>query len=199
MDQTTGGFDNRYQITNESELAELLTPETEMEWSLLQHPDFCRGLIWGEPRFGHPEGKVALHVREVMDNIDRLEIDSATRRQLRIIALVHDAFKCVEDKNYPRDWSRHHSVLARKFLEAYTKDEAVLKVVELHDEAYYAWRAIHLYKNIEEGQQRFQRLLDRLGKHLPLYFLFFKCDTETGDKNQAPLRWLEEILEEMKR
>ena len=194
MDQMTGEFDNRYQISSESELAELLKPETELEWTLLQHPAFCRGLMWGEPRFGHPEGKVALHVREVMDNIERLEIDSATRRQLRLIALVHDAFKCEEDKNYPRDWSRHHSVLARKFLEAYTKDEGVLNVIELHDEAYYAWRTIHLYKNIEEGQQRFQRLLDRLGKYQSLYFLFFKCDTATGDKNQAPLRWLEDVL-----
>ena len=194
MEHTTGGFANRYRIRDESELVELLKPETELEWTLLQHPDFCRGLMWGEPRFGHPEGKVAFHVREIMDNIDRLEIDDATRRRLRLIALVHDAFKCAEDKNYPRDWSRHHSVLARQFLERYTRDKAVLDIVELHDEAYYAWRTIHLYKEVDRGMQRLEKLLVRLGGNLELYYLFFKCDTETGDKNQAPLRWIEEYL-----
>ncbi|MBK7336144.1 MAG: hypothetical protein IPJ00_08225 [Saprospirales bacterium] len=61
-----------------------------------------------------------LHVREIMDNIDRLDIDPAIRLKLRLIALVHDTFKNVEDKSIPRDRSRHHAVLARKFLEDYT-------------------------------------------------------------------------------
>ena len=26
---------------------------------------------------------------------------------------------------------------------------------------------------------------------LQLYYLFFKCDTQTGDKTQAPLKWFE--------
>ena len=195
MDPGTGGFAYHYPIEDASDLATLLEPETEQEWRLLQDPLLCRGLLWGKPRFGHPEGKVGLHVREIFDNIEALEVDATTRRRLRLIALVHDAFKCVEDTSRPRNWSRHHSILARNFLETYTKDKGVLEVVELHDEAYYAWRSIHLYKMIEKGQERLQRLLDRLGKHLPLYFLFFKCDTKTGDKNQAPLRWLEKVVE----
>jgi hypothetical protein len=183
-----------YRISDESEIASLLQPETELEETLIGLPEFRRGLMWGEPRFGHPEGKVVLHVREVMDNIDRLDIGPGLRRQLRLIALVHDTFKYLEDKSYPRNWDRHHGLLARRFLESYTSDSAVLDVVELHDEAYYAWRSIHLYKKIGEGELRFQLLLDHLGDNRELYFLFFKCDTETGDKNQAPLRWVEEML-----
>lgn len=183
-----------YQIADESEIELLLLPETELEATLLRLPAFRQGLMWGEPRFGHPEGKVVLHVREVMDNIDKLDIAPLTRRRLRLIALVHDAFKYLEDKSTPRNWDRHHAVIAREFLEAYTSDRAVLDVIELHDEAYYAWRAIHLYRNIEEGESRFERLLDRLGENRDLYFHFFKCDTETGDKNQAPLRWVEIFL-----
>ena len=184
----------RPEITDVSGIAPLLRPETELERALLRCPEVCAGLLWGEPRFGHPEGLVLLHVREVMDNIERLQIDPASRNQLRLIALIHDAFKNVEDKSFPRDWMRHHALLARQFLEAYTEDEAVLEITELHDEAYYAWRNAFLYKNPEVGRQRLQRLFDRLGPHLPLYYLFFKCDTETGDKNQAPLRWVERVM-----
>ncbi|MFZ2897297.1 MAG: hypothetical protein WA004_01670 [Saprospiraceae bacterium] len=184
----------QYQIADESEIEPLLGPETELEETLLRLPEFRFGLMWGEPRFGHPEGKVILHVREVMDNIDRLDIAPAHRLRLRLVALVHDTFKYLEDKSSPRDWSRHHAPIARRFLEAYTDDQGVLDVIELHDEAYYAWRAIHLYRNIEEGESRFQRLLHRLGDNRDLYFHFFKCDTETGDKNQAPLRWVERVV-----
>ena len=179
---------------DQTHIAPLLRPETELESALLQLPEFCNGLLWGEPRFGHPEGKVVLHVREVMDNIDLLDIDPLTRQRLRMIALVHDTFKNVEDKSNPRNWLRHHAVLARQFLEDYSKDEGVLEVTELHDEAYYAWRNAFLHKNPEVGRQRLQRLFDRLGEHLPLYYLFFKCDTETGDKTQAPLRWIREVI-----
>lgn len=186
MDHTTGGSTDRYRIRHESELVELLKPETELEWTLLQHPDFCRGLMWGEPRFGHPEGKVALHVREVMDNVDQLDVDEATRRRLRLIALVHDAFKCDEDKDHPRDWSRHHSVLARRFLENYTSDKAVLDIIELHDEAYYAWRTIHLYKEVEKGMNRMQRLFDRLDGNLDLYYLFLNAIRRLGIRTRPP-------------
>ncbi len=178
---------------NHSEIAPLLRPETDLESALLAIPEFCDGLLWGEPRFGHPEGKVVLHVREIMDNIDRLDIDPAIRLKLRLIALVHDTFKNVEDKSIPRDRSRHHAVLARKFLEDYTADEAILDVTELHDEAYYAWRDIYLYRNPGKGERRLQALLERLGENLPFYMLFFQCDTQTGDKTQAPLRWLREV------
>lgn len=175
-------------------LEELLQPETELESELLRQPELREGMRWGEPRYGHPEGKVLYHVREVLDNVDLLDIDPVLRKQLRLITIVHDSFKNLEDKSRPRDWSRHHAVLARQFLERFTKVEAVLKVTELHDEAYYAWRAIHLYDKAEAGWRRLQQLLDRLGDDLQLFYLFFKCDTQTGDKIQAPVRWFEESV-----
>jgi hypothetical protein len=197
MDINARAFFNPYNIEDESELIPLLRPETELERRLIEHQEVCRGLMWGEPRFGHPEGKVALHVREVMDNIERLELASADRERLRLIALAHDAFKHLEDKSVPRDWSRHHAVLARQFLESYTSDPAVLEIVEHHDEAYYAWRSIYVHRNPKEGQRRLERLLNLMGRRQRLYFQFFKCDTETGDKNQAPLRWFEGIVNTM--
>jgi len=76
----------------------LLRPETELERELLQQPEFQRGLHWGLPRFGHPEGKILYHIREVLDNVEKLDITADVRRQLRLITFVHDTFKNVEHK-----------------------------------------------------------------------------------------------------
>lgn len=171
-----------------------LQPENELERLFLQDDAFLLGLTWGKPRYGHPEGQIYKHIREVLDNIDSWGRDFPYREALRIIAFVHDTFKYQEDKSYPRDWSKHHSIYARKFLENYTQDPSMLNVTELHDEAYHCWCLRFLYQQPEAAKRRLKALLDRLGDDLQLYYLFFKCDTRTGDKNQAPLKWFEETI-----
>lgn len=181
-------------ILGKVDLEAELSPETDLERTLLGDPAFFRGLFWGVPRYGHPEGEVYKHVREVLANIDRLEIDAVVRRKLRLIAYVHDTFKYREDKTSPRDWSLHHGVFARQFLESFTSDPGLLNIVELHDEAYYSWRIKFLFHQLPEGEARLQRLLETLGDDLQLFYLFFKCDTLTGDKNPAPLKWFEKTI-----
>ena len=190
---------NRMKKTpiDEVGLESVLQPETPLERMLLRDPEFRKGLNWGVPRFGHPEGEVYKHIREVLDNIERLDINRDDREKLRLITFAHDSFKHLEDKSYPRDWSKHHGVYARRFIEKFTDDPLVLKIVELHDEAYYAWRHKHLYHQHVEGDERLQRLLDAMGDGLQLYYLFFKVDTQTGDKNQAPLKWFEMEVEDI--
>jgi hypothetical protein len=41
-----------------------------------------------------------------------------------------------------------------------------------------------------------EKFFERAGANLRLYYLFFKCDTQTGDKTQAPLRWFEELMKD---
>ncbi|MEM6317685.1 MAG: hypothetical protein AAF960_08445 [Bacteroidota bacterium] len=180
------------KATTESEIEAKLRPETALEAKIIAHPDFRAGLFWGKPRFGHPEGAVINHIPEVFANVDRLDIPEETRRKLRLITLVHDTFKHVEDKGSPRDWSKHHGVYARKFLAKFTDDPSLLTITELHDEAYYCWRLIALYKRPEKGQERLNQLLEKLGDNLQLFYLFFKCDTQTGDKIQTPVKWFEQ-------
>ncbi|MBX2878162.1 MAG: hypothetical protein KTR30_38940 [Saprospiraceae bacterium] len=177
------------------DLDKILLPETPLEKLIIQDKGFRRGLLWGVPRYGHPEGEVYKHIRDVFDNIDRLQVSQMARERLRLVALVHDSFKHKEDKRKPRDWSKHHGVLARQFLAHYTDDEVVLTITEMHDEAYYIWRLKKLYKREVEGEQRLIKLLSRLGDSLQLFYLFFKCDTCTGDKIQSPLRWFEQNIE----
>ena len=173
----------------------ILKPESDIESKLIRDPKFRQGLFWGKPRYGHPEGEIIFHIEEVLKNIDRIETDSITRQQLRQVAFLHDTFKHIEDTNRPRDWSRHHSVLARKFAESYIDDELVLNIIEHHDEAFYSWRSQFIFEQKQDGEERMQKLLENIKDHTQQFYLFFKCDTQTGDKNQRPLQWFEETVQ----
>lgn len=179
------------------DLKKIIRPETDFERQLLELPEFREGLNWGKPRFGHPEGKVGLHVREVLDNIEKLYLKPAIRTKLRTLALVHDTFKFQEVKTMARGKRVHHGKIAREFMSKYTDDAALLDILELHDESFYIWRMLELKNDVHGAMPRLKKLLESLGESLPAYFLFFKCDTETGDKILAPLRWFTAIVEEL--
>jgi hypothetical protein len=174
---------------------EVLMPETSLEQLLLNTPEFHEGLGWGMPRYGHPEGKVLYHIIEVLGNIERLMLNPIERETLRLVALVHDTFKFkeAEIRQEQGDYSQHHGKLARQFMEQYTTNEQVLKLVELHDEAYYIWKI----EDSARRQSQVERLIHRLGDDLQLFYAFFKCDTQTGDKTQAPISWFESCAKGM--
>ncbi|MEL6943192.1 MAG: HD domain-containing protein [Bacteroidota bacterium] len=178
------------------EALELLQPLQQIEKDFLEQEEFLLGLNWGIPRYGHPEGKILYHIKEVLDNIYSIpNLKEEDLKKLRIIAFVHDTFKYKEDKGRPRNWQKHHAIYAKNFLAQFTSDKVLLDLVELHDEAYYIWRRIHLQKQPDLGVLQKQRLLERLGEHLQLFYLFFKCDTQTGDKIQSPVSWFEQTME----
>jgi hypothetical protein len=183
-------------IDDPQALEHLLRPETPLEEALLAQPALRRGLLWGEPRFGHPEGKVGIHVREVLDNVERIpDLSPELRTQLRLVAFVHDAFKYQEDRSRPRDWSKHHGMLARRFMELYTDDSVVLDLLETHDDAYYAWLSVKNEQfRAEHPSKSLENLLDKMGYCLQKYYLFFKCDTQTGDKTQGSIKWFEKTV-----
>jgi hypothetical protein len=174
----------------------ILKPETDLEMRLINHPIIREGLLWGEPRYGHPEGKVLYHIPEIFENIERTgyPLSKIDRSRLRLIAILHDTMKYQEDKNEPRDWSKHHSILARRFSEAYIADEVILDIIELHDEAYYCWRLHVLEDEPDYAAFRLKMLLQRIEPFVQLYYVFFKCDTATGDKTQAPVKWFEKNI-----
>jgi hypothetical protein len=189
---------NRRLLEVPHALEELLRPEPPIEQTLLGVAEFRQGLLWGEPRFGHPEGKVAFHVREVLDNVERIPgLDALSRQRLRLVALAHDTFKYAEDRSRPRDWSKHHGLLARRFMERYTDDRVVLDLLETHDDAYYIWmRSRHDHSGpADTAEKSLAYLQERIGYCLQLYYLFFKCDTQTGDKTQASIKWFEKTVE----
>ena len=175
-------------------IAQCVRPETALERQLILDPRWREGALWGEPRRGHPEGKVLYHIYEVLKNVDQATSNALMREQLRLITILHDTFKHLEEQCRPRtDWSQHHAILARDFARTYVRDTAVLNIIELHDHAYYAWRAAQAGYT-KESDALLELLENRLGHALQLYYLFFKCDTQTGDKIQAPIGWFEQRL-----
>lgn len=176
-------------------LENLLMPETELERFLLKEPEFRIGFYWGKPRYGHPEGKVAYHVREVLDNIDKINLTEYERFVLRMVALCHDTFKYEEEKTILRGSRIHHGLLAKEYIQQFLDDDTVLTIIELHDEAFYSWRLSVLQNRQVESLYKLHRIFERTEGFLQLYYLFFKCDTRTGDKIQAPVAWFENVVE----
>lgn len=167
--------------------------ETDLERAIASDAEWQEGARWGRPRRGHPEGAVAAHVAEVLANVDRQALDEEDRRRLRLIALVHDTFKHRVDRRRPRSGDNHHGRIARRFAERYLDDAELLEIVELHDEAYNAWRKGARTGNWEAAEERARRLIDRLGPSLPLYCRFYRADNATGSKSREPVEWFERL------
>ena len=186
-------------IQTETALIEqLIQPETSLEKAILNDDAWRKGALWGEPRWGHPEGKVIYHIREVLDNVEALDVSSKMRERLRLITIIHDSFKYQEEQARPRtDWSKHHAAIARRFAEQFDIEPLVLDIIELHDEAYYAWNYFK-YQLFDKAQKRLDTLQKRIScQDMQLYYLFFKCDTQTGDKTQAPVLWFEQRMNDI--
>lgn len=171
-----------------------LLPQNATEALIMSRPEWQRGLYFGKPRKGHPEGLVLYHVQEVLYNIMLIDtqIDELTYYRLRLIALLHDNFKYCSSYPYNRQSGRnHHGRSARQFAEQFIDDQGILQIVEQHDDAYHIWRHACHTQDWQQAELQLKQLACQLGQYLQLYYLFFKCDTRTGDKNQQPLHWLE--------
>lgn len=174
---------------------EIIKPESSLEERIINDPEWQEGAGWGEPRRGHPEGAVIFHIAEVLQNINKLNgISELEKEQLRLIALIHDSLKSEVDTRHPRINENQHGMLARRFAEKYSQDDAVLRVIQLHDAAYDAWR-----KRNEVGGERALRLINNLvvdlgPENLNLYLLFYQCDNETGTKSREHFQWFREAV-----
>jgi HD domain len=171
-----------------------VVPEGRVEQQIVFDEEWIEGAAWGDPRPGHPEGIVAGHIAEVLENIERIALDGEDRQRLRFVALIHDTFKHRVDRERARTGDNHHATIARRFAEKYTDDDELLKVVELHDEAYNSWIKGERGGKWEAAEQRARRLVDRLGSSLGLYLRFYRADNTTGSKSQEPLQWFEQLV-----
>jgi hypothetical protein len=153
------------------------TPETPLEQRLLSQPELARGLAWGKRRFGHPEGRVGLHVAGLMAAIDEA---SPHRRNLRLLALVHDSFKYLVRPEAEYSPDNDHAVLGRRFAERFIDDERVLAALELHDEPYWIWRT---------GSGRLEAVIERV-PDLELYLRFVELDAVCEGKDPTLLWWV---------
>lgn len=171
----------------------VIKPETDLERLILNDPNFIEGVMWGEPRNGHPEGKVLYHIRDVLDNVDRYSV-LENREKLRLIALIHDTFKYKVDVKKPKSGENHHALIARRFAENYVNDHEILEIIELHDEASNSYRKGSRDGKWIAAEERANRLISRLGNSITLFLIFYLCDNETGDKDNSDYKWFIDLL-----
>jgi hypothetical protein len=167
-------------------------PENELESRVTRDPDLLEGLAWGEPRAGHPEGQVAVHVDHLLERLDSWDEPPARHAKLRFMALVHDSFKNDVFERLPKMGRNHHADRARRFAERYTKDRAVLCAIEHHDRPYNLWRKMKRKGSLDE--RAFTKMLADL-PDMDLFVRFVELDGSTEGKTRAPIDWFRAELE----
>jgi hypothetical protein len=175
-----------------SELAPGFTPENELERRLAADPVLLKGLAWGRPRKGHPEGSVGMHVSDLLETIERWREREPRRSELRFIALVHDALKNRVHYWRPRTGANHHALRARRFAERYTDDERLLTTIELHDRPYALWKKMRR-RGGRVDERRLRELIGRI-RDPELFMRFLELDGSHEGKNAAPISWFKEAL-----
>jgi hypothetical protein len=158
-------------------------PNGRLERRLLADPELREGLAWGHPRFGHPEGPVGCHVALM---VRRIPSAHPLRRELRLLALIHDSFKYRVDAGQPYGPDNDHACLARRFAERYVADERLLMVLQLHDEPYWIWR-----HGAEESAV--SAVLERTPDPV-LFVAFVELDAASPGKDPTFLYWFRRVL-----
>lgn len=169
--------------------------ENDVERSIANDPEWQRGVEWGRPRRGHPEGAVKHHIADVLANVDREAADDEERRRLRLAALVHDSLKYrAAEGSAPVGSQGHHGSHAARFLERFVDDPELVELVRWHDEAFAAWFGLNRRGDRPRAEQRALALADRLGPSLPLYLKFFRADNGTRGKSREAVDWFEGVI-----
>lgn len=175
-----------------SELVEGFIPETDLERRIAEDPVVLRGLAWGEPRAGHPEGPVGRHVADLLATIDAWGERTKRREDLRFISLMHDALKYKVRDWLPHHGPNHHAARARRLAEGYVEDEALLATIELHDRPYGLWRRMQRTGKLDN--RGFRDMIERVPDRA-LFLRFVELDGSTEGKKPEPIEWLRSELE----
>lgn len=171
--------------------------ENDVERRIAADPEWQRGVEWGTPRRGHPEGAVKHHIADVLANVDREAAGEQERRRLRLAALVHDSFKYRAPEGTAAVGSPgHHGSQAARFLERFVDDRELVKLVRWHDEAFAAWFGLNRRGDQDRATRRARALAQRLGPTLQLYLKFFRTDNGTRGKSRDAVEWFERAIDQ---
>jgi len=160
---------------------------------------YQKNIEYGEPRSGHPEGKVKNHIAELEENLEKL-VSRAARRisnehywKLKFLIHVHDTFKAdaIPDSRILSPDS--HASLAKNFASEFTDDEDLLNMIQLHDLNYSLWKQFKATGSYDV--ERFENLVGII-RDWDLFLMFLIIDGSTPGKDRTKLIWF--IREVMK-
>ena len=143
---------------------------------VIADPRYLKNIEYGEPRSGHPEGKVKLHIAELEKILEKFtsRISEEHYWKLKFLIHVHDAFKANAIPNSRIENPNSHASLARKFASEFTDDADLLNMLQFHDVNYALWKEYAATGSYD--LERFSRLLDTI------------VDSSVG-KDPEKLRW----------
>jgi hypothetical protein len=155
---------------------------------IISDPRYIKNIEYGEPRSGHPEGKIKVHIADLEQNLERLapQISEDQYWKLKFLIHVHDTFKAEAIPDSPILSPDSHASLARKFASEFTEDTDLLNMVQFHDVNFVLWRQYEATGSYDQG--RFRSLLDTI-QDWDLFLLFLIMDGSTKGKDPEKLRW----------
>jgi hypothetical protein len=156
---------------------------------VMADPRYRKNIEYGEPRSGHPEGKVRFHIADLEQNLEKLAARGISDEQywkLKFLIHVHDTFKAGATPDVPIRHPNSHASLARKFAAAFTANEDILNMIQLHDVNFALWKQFHATGSYD--QERFRDLLSTI-RDWELFLMFLIIDGSTAGKERSKLIW----------
>ena len=153
---------------------------------------YLKNIEYGEPRSGHPEGKVKHHIAELEENLEKLvsrhagEISEDQYWKLKFLIHVHDTFKADATPNVPILNPDSHASLAKKFAAEFVDDEDLLNMLQFHDVNYALWQQFHRTGSYDV--RRLENLLETI-QDWDLFLIFLILDGSTKGKERSKLVW----------
>jgi len=155
---------------------------------VLADPRYLRNIEYGEPRSGHPEGKVKFHIAELELNLEKLapRISEEQYWKLKFLIQIHDTFKADAIPDSPIESPNSHASLARKFASEFTAEADLLAMIQFHDLNFALWKQFAATGSYHV--ERFSRLLDTI-MDWDLFLMFLIIDGCTQGKDPDKVRW----------
>jgi len=155
---------------------------------VIADPRYIKNIEYGEPRSGHPEGKVKFHIAELEEKLERLapRISEEQYWKLKFLIHVHDTFKADAIPDSRIESPNSHASLARQFASEFTEEADLMAMIQFHDLNFALWKQFAAKGSYDI--QRFTALLDTI-KDWDLFLLFVILDGSTQGKDPDKVRW----------
>lgn len=161
----------------------------EIVTKVVSDPRYQKNIEYGEPRSGHPEGKVKYHIAELEANLEKLVprgISEGQYWKLKFLIHVHDTFKADATPDSSILSPDSHASLARKFASEFIEDADLLNMIQLHDENYALWKQFAGIGSYDI--QRFETLLGTI-QDWDLFLMFIIIDGCVKGKDPVKTGW----------
>lgn len=155
---------------------------------VIADPRYQKNIEFGEPRSGHPEGKVKFHIAELEASLEKLapRISDEQCWKLKFLIHVHDTFKADAVPDSPISSPNSHASLARQFASEFTEDSDLLNMIQFHDVNFALWKQFSATGSYDV--ERFQALLETI-RDWDLFLLFLSIDGSTKGKDPEKVKW----------